>query len=113
MPSEVLSHDALLSVYTELTALDIGVVKRQNPLPNRRRSTVTKVGPLPVPLHSGQLPVPEQSGHFGSGEFKCVFVPVPKHPEHLPLPSHSGQYDFPGISAQSYTKQTRTESFSE
>ena len=34
-------------------------------------------------------PVPEHSGHLGSGEFRCVFWPVPKHERQFPLPRGS------------------------
>jgi hypothetical protein len=40
----------------------------------------------PVPLHTEQTPVPEQSLHFGSLSFKCGLIPVPSHCAHCLFP---------------------------
>lgn len=45
----------------------------------------------PVPLHSGQTPVPAHFWHFGSLWLRCVLMPVPMQSAHFPLPWHAIQ----------------------
>ena len=50
-------------------------------------------GDLPLPSHSGQLPVAAQCGYCWIIELKCRFLLLPIHSSHLPVPSQNGQSD--------------------